>query len=903
MNKLGLILIVTLFSQLASAQRWSRMQEQPNTLNTEAGIMSFDVGDFNLEILKSSQTVSKLEPKSAPGFDFTPGERMEFRDIDGAYHLGDINLRLKTGDGEWSDYSSAASRKDVITMGVSGSQLAAADLAPTFPNDIPLTIIRSWEKDEDELILRFTLKNEDQENVEIGSLGFPMIFNNILTRKSLDEAHTENVFFDPYIGDDAGYLQVVRLHGKGPVLLVLPEENAGFEAYNPLNDDPTPRAITFEGFHEWMVHSKAHAEREWKNATPWNEPTSAILYPGDEISYAFRLVTTPSVRDIEKKLIEENRPVAVGVPGYVLPQDVEGKLFLNYPESVTSIEVNPEGSLTIEETGTTTNGWKQYMLKGMTWGRSRVTVKYEDGLTQTINYKVIKSEEQVIDDFGNFLTTEQWYENADDPFDRSPSVISYDYEETQPVIHDRRAWIAGLGDEAGSGSWLAAMMKQFIQPDPAEIKKMERFIHETMWGGIQYNEGPEKYGVRKSMYYYEPEQMPEGTYSEDVNYNTWSAWSYEEATSTGRSYNYPHVTAAHWVMYRLSRFYDGLVTAENWGWYLENAAYTGIAMVEQAPHYAQFGQMEGTIFVMLLQDLKREGMTDLAKRLEDTMKKRADLWKSLNYPFGSEMPWDSTGQEEVYMWSKYFGYDAKAQVTLNAILAYMPTVPHWGYNGSARRYWDFLYGGKLTRIERQLHHYGSALNAIPVLTEYRENPDDLYLLRVGYGGVMGGIANITEDGFGPAAFHSYPSTLSIDGYSGDYGSGFLGYAVNTSSYLYQHPEFGWLGFGGNVNVEDNKVTLNLTTAARSKVFVAPAGVWIQAEAGKISSVTFDQNTRHIDVTFSPATGYLEQAYISIEHPGGTPLGLYTPVKNLKTDKGLSIVKLAKKETTIELRPN
>jgi hypothetical protein len=132
------------------------------------------------------------------------------------------------------------------------------------------------------------------------------------------------------------------------------------------------------------------------------------------------------------------------------------------------------------------------------------------------------------------------------------------------------------------------------------------------------------------------------------------------------------------------------------------------------------------------------------------MRRRADQWRSLGYPFGSEMPWDSTGQEEVYAWCKYFGYDQKALVTLNAILGYMPTVPHWGYNGSARRYWDFLYAGKLRRVERQLHHYGSGLNAIPVLTEFREHPDDFYLLRVGYGGVMGAIANITEDGFGPS---------------------------------------------------------------------------------------------------------------------------------------------------------
>jgi hypothetical protein len=52
-----------------------------------------------------------------------------------------------------------------------------------------------------------------------------------------------------------------------------------------------------------------------------------------------------------------------------------------------------------------------------------------------------------------------------------------------------------------------------------------------------------------------------------------------------------------------------------------------------------------------------------------------------------------------------------------------------------------VYAAKVRRIERQLHHYGSGLNAIPVPSEYRDDPDDLYLLRIGLAGQMGAIAN------------------------------------------------------------------------------------------------------------------------------------------------------------------
>ena len=114
-------------------------------------------------------------------------------------------------------------------------------------------------------------------------------------------------------------------------------------------------------------------------------------------------------------------------------------------------------------------------------------------------------------------------------------------------------------------------------------------------------------------------------------------------------------------------------------------------MTKFAAELGAFGQMEGDIFLEILSDLKREGWKEQADNLETKMRARTDRWRKEAYPFGSEMPWDSTGQEEVYAWTKYFGYQDKAEVTLNAILGYDPAIPHWGYNGSARRYWDFIF--------------------------------------------------------------------------------------------------------------------------------------------------------------------------------------------------------------------
>ncbi len=889
-------------SSLAGQQGPPRGRNPADTLPTlglEQGTLTLEAPAFTLELVRASQTVAGLKPKGGAGFDFTPSDWLGRRAANGFFHLGDLTLRLRrSSSGPWQSFSTAAARRPVQALAVSPPALAGADLGPTLPSDLPLRVRRYWEVRDGELALRFELHNPGEEAVEIGGLGIPLVFNNILQDRSLDEAHAVSSFSDPYIGGDAGYLQVIRLDGHGPSLVVTPLGHTPFEAYNPLLSDPTRRGVTFEGFHEWTVHTRAYAEEEWAEAEPWNPPTSAVLAPGESTSYGLVFLVAEGPRDIEPTLVERGRPVAVGIPGYVLPTDLEARLFLKAPSAVRSLSVEPAGALTLAAAEATPGGWQAYDVRGHRWGRTRVTVRYADGTTQTIHYKVVKPQAQVVDDMGRFLTTEAWYENPSDPFGRSPSVITYDIEERAQVTEDNRAWVAGLGDEGGGGAWLAAIMKQLVRPDPAELVKMQRFVDEVVWGGLQYAEGDRVYGVRKSMFYYEPDSMPAGTYSPDVRYGGWSSWKRAEALSVVRSYNYPHVAALHWVLYRLARNTKGLVANHPWDWYLERAWRTGEAMVRLAPHYAQFGQMEGTVFIRILEDLKREGWTEQAAALEATMRGRAEVWRSLGYPFGSEMPWDSTGQEEVYGWSRYFGFDDKALVTLNAILAYMPTVPHWGYNGSARRYWDFQYAGKLRRVERQLHHYGSALNAIPVLAEYRVHHDDFYLLRVGHAGMMGALANITEEGFPPAAFHSYPATLEIDGITGDYGPGFLGHAINTGTYLTRHPEFGWVAFGGNLATEGEAVTVRPLDAARSQVYLAPLGLFLTLEAGAFESVTLSADG--VRIRLAPADAHTTQARLRVEFPAEVAREV-APVGPYPVEREAFVIPLGSGPTEVVMR--
>jgi hypothetical protein len=49
-----------------------------------------------------------------------------------------------------------------------------------------------------------------------------------------------------------------------------------------------------------------------------------------------------------------------------------------------------------------------------------------------------------------------------------------------------------------------------------------------------------------------------------------------------------------------------------------------------------------------------------------------------------------SGVEADYF-SRYLGYTSTVTKAVNSVLGYTPTVPHWGWNGNARRYWDNMW--------------------------------------------------------------------------------------------------------------------------------------------------------------------------------------------------------------------
>ena len=341
----------------------------------------------------------------------------------------------------------------------------------------------------------------------------------------------------------------------------------------------------------------------------------------------------------------------MSVPGYVIPRDTTATLYLQFPSSIKvfDLTVEPPGSLTLIPRGDTA-----YVVhpNPMAWGRARVTVKYSDEKMQTVHYYITKPISTAVSDLGRFLTTKQWFTNVSDPFGRAPSIMGFDYEADAIVEQDSRVIVAGLSDEGGAGAYVAAAAKQVFQPNADEIDKLETFINEVLHRTVQNND----YTAKKSAFFYEPEVMPGYDYDPAIKWNPGSWSDRKFAYSVNRAYKYLWPASVYWSLYRAQRGYSGLLRRHDWKWYLIRAYKTALRATQADIDYSDAGLMGETVLGEILTDLEREGCDREAKELTEAMEQRVAIWETMEFPFGSEMSWDSTGQEGVYYWARHVAY-------------------------------------------------------------------------------------------------------------------------------------------------------------------------------------------------------------------------------------------------------
>lgn len=651
-----------------------------------------------------------------------------------------------------------------------GAVLQSANLTPLLPAESPVEI-RWWVEVAaggdgcsgacEELTAWWEVSTKRPNTaLLVGSLGFPMPFNQYFAFRSLEQVAESCSFLEAYVGMGAGYLQVTRTRGQGPVLLVAPARGArgapaaSFEAWRPLRgEDRLEPNYMYENTYELMVHSLAHARTDWQGAHQWNEPTAVALRSDEPLAIGVRFFLAHTVDDVEARLVEAGIPVAVPLPAPTVATDMASAalwvrtpphlaLKLDDKRRVPRTAMQPEGCISLEVVPTppaaAVLGWSRLsMVAREAVGRCRVLLSYMPKaasssaaaganaslVDQSVHLHVVRPASELIRSFAQVATTVAWRgPDAEDPWHRFPAFFGTDLKLRAAVMEQSKVFMSGLSDEAGLSMPMAMAAKQLGMPDAAEVHMLELMVHDTLVSPAnatasernRYLQSGVDFAVRRSLLYW----------SDDINgradvmrhapklyaecHRCWPkcwwliCWSEAESLKAWRAYNYPHVAVVYWVLYRLARRVDPpLATRASADWYLDMAVNTALAMYKHGGGVrglAQWGLMAGSVFIKVLLDVESEqrratnprAMAHWAAKgndLRETMALRVQKWRSQKFAFGSEFPWDDTGHEEIYGWLNYFGFDADAVATAQAILAFTTLTPHWGFSGSARRYW------------------------------------------------------------------------------------------------------------------------------------------------------------------------------------------------------------------------
>jgi len=116
------------------------------------------------------------------------------------------------------------------------------------------------------------------------------------------------------------------------------------------------------------------------------------------------------------------------------------------------------------------------------------------------------------------------------------------------------------------------------------------------------------------------------------------------------------------------------------------------------------------------------------------------------------------------------------------------------------------------------------------------DPTDLYLLRLAAGSIGGVLTNIDDTGANSMGFHADPANLFFDPASGDWGLALYGHAHTTASVLVEHDDFGWCCYFCDHYVNSASVKLVPRDSARRRMFIAPLGLDLVSEAGKLAQL-------------------------------------------------------------------
>jgi len=685
------------------------------------------------------------------------------------------------------------------------------------------------------LIWRLELVNTSDEELEIGSIGLPVILNtnarfgenkygwNHRSPDSVKRAHEQRVRQHTFTSGHSSFLYTLRPSGQAPYLLTMPIEDTFFEANvgGLWTGGLKTEFIETKGTVIYLYSEAAREVNGWK---PWVNGHRTFRLPvGGRKTFAMKLCWVDGHDDFQQTRYEHGQVVAKVTPGMVLPRQVSANMLLRSREPIT--EIKPDPGVEIQPINQIGDRYT-YRVRIKELGEQKVAVKYGDKKWTTLLFYGTEDLETSIKRRAKFIAKRQQITDPKDPrcYGFSMWNNATDTQVARAKDYNNDVNIGGC-DDIGLGEPLFLSEKNVYYPDPDEISVLDDFVEKFLYGRVQNTENFEAKG---NMFGPRPD--------------TWRRWD-----PVFRFYNYSHIYNIYYNMYRIARRHQATKTPARE--YLRRAyrtalvSYLDSTYVGIVPHkcFMDFwgGNLSNTHAALgmwnlrnILQSLREEGMTEAHQKLSREVKDSWAFFFQEEYPLATEYCFDTAAYAPTYYVARASGNQALWERVLKVILAARRREPFW-----------FFYGTSI----RGCGMYTTPLGARALLDAY-ESTDNVDHLRLGYAGTLAVWSCVDSQGRG---LHTRNREINapnppkgdikdwyIDEWcSGELSVGLYGNLNALRAYLVRDPDFGLTGYGAEVSQTDKAYTLKPWDGLGVRATLKPLGVSIETVNATMETIT------------------------------------------------------------------
>ncbi len=486
-----------------------------------------------------------------------------------------------------------------------------------------------------------SLRNETNREMEIGDLGVPLPFNDrYVGNKTI--TYTRRVIRHSFIGGNGSFAFWMRTDGIGPFLVMTPSRDTSLEYFT------LQRRTGYAVY----IHSAASAAAVRAKGGTWPLPTTHLLLAprgrrDSSAGYGFRFGWAQNYAGVRHLLYEQHLFDVNVVPGMTDPVDLPVLFSLHTRNLIRRVAAQYPRSTRIRYLGERGKDVRLYRVQFSRLGENTLKVEYGRGRYLPLQFFVTQPLETLIKKRAAFIVSHEqhrnpnkWYDGLFSQWDMKNQVL----RGPNNLDHLRPYMVACDDPILGKAEFLAE--KNIYYPDPKEISAIEYYIRHYVWGGLQETTKEKfPYAVYGIPNWYvnrhSPKKGPGG--QEHV-------W---------RIYDYPHVFAMYYYMYRVASLYPNLTHYLDADGYLERAYGTAKAFFTvpyELIHWSadKTGTYDELVIPRIIRSLRENGHPKQAAWLDAQWQRKVEYFVN-EHPdlFQSEFPFDSTGFESTEALAKY----------------------------------------------------------------------------------------------------------------------------------------------------------------------------------------------------------------------------------------------------------